>query len=87
MKQMFLKKVDQIIFAEHEMNHFNHFCIEYRQIAREYGFDVGKLKSSYVKEVLLKNRKRTLNLMKDQRKTKENLCTIQKVEGTTSKQY
>ena len=34
MKQMFLKKVDQIIFAEHEMNHFNHFCIEYRQIAR-----------------------------------------------------
>ena len=54
MKQMFLKKVDQIIFAEHEIRSLQSLLHEYRQIAREYGFDVGKLKSSYVKEVLIK---------------------------------
>ena len=53
MKQMFLKKVDHIIFAEHKIRSLQSLH-EYRQIAREFGFEVGKLKSSYVNEVLIK---------------------------------
>ena len=52
-KQMFFKKIDQVIFAEHEIRSLQSLLHEYRQIAREYGLDLGKLKSSYVKEVLI----------------------------------
>ena len=51
---MFFRKVDQIILAEHETRSLQSLLHEYRQIAREFVFEVGKLKSSYVKEVLIK---------------------------------
>ena len=54
MKQMFLKKIDQIIFAEYEIQSLQWLLHEYRQTAREDRFEVGKLKSSCVKEVLIK---------------------------------
>ena len=54
MSQMFFEKVDQIIFAEHEVRSLQLLLHQYRQIAIDYGFDLGKLKSSYVKEVLIK---------------------------------
>ena len=54
MNQMFFEKVDQIIFAEYEIRSLQLLLHEYRQITIEYGFDLGKLKSPYVKEVLIK---------------------------------
>ena len=47
MKQMFFKKVNQTTFSEHEIWSFQSLLQKYKQIAREYRFDVGKLKSSY----------------------------------------
>ena len=47
MKQIFFKKVNQITFSEHEIWSFQSLLQKYKQIAREYRFDVGKLKSSY----------------------------------------
>ena len=35
-KQMFFRKVDQIIFAEHKIQSFQSVSYEYRKIAREY---------------------------------------------------
>ena len=51
---MFFRKVDQIILVEHKTRSLQSLLHEYRQIAREFVFQVGKLKSSYVKEVLIK---------------------------------
>ena len=47
MKQMFFKKVDQIIFAEHEIWSLQSLLQEYKQIVREYRFDMGNFKLSY----------------------------------------
>ena len=38
MKQMFLKKVDQIIFKKHNVQSLQSLLHEHRQIARDYGF-------------------------------------------------
>ena len=46
-------KFDQIILAEHKTWSLQSLLHKYRQIAREFVFEVGKLKSSYVKEVLI----------------------------------
>ena len=46
MKLMFFKKVDEIIFAAHEIRSLQSLLHEYRPIDREYGFGMGKLKSS-----------------------------------------
>ena len=54
MKQMFFKRVDQIILQSMNFRSLQLLLHEYRQIAREYGFDMDKLKSSLVKEVLIK---------------------------------
>ena len=88
MKQIILEKVDQIIFAEHKIQSLQSFLHEYRQIAKEYGFDVGKLKSSYVKELLIKEYGDGIGFHERPEKNKKvNLCTIQKLEATTSKQH
>ena len=54
MKQIFFKRIDKIIFQEHEFRSLQSLLDEYRTVAMEYGFDVGRLKSSYVKEILSK---------------------------------
>ena len=54
MKQTFFKRVDQIILQSVNFRSLQLLLHEYRQIAREYGFDMDKLKSSLVKEVLIK---------------------------------
>ena len=54
MKHIFFKKIDQIIFEEHEIRSLQSLLQEYKQVAAEYGFSVGNLKSSYVKELLIK---------------------------------
>ena len=54
MKHLFLRRVEEIIFTEHEIRSLQSLLREYKQIAAEYGFPVGKVKSSYVKDVLIK---------------------------------
>ena len=54
MKHLFLRRVDEIIFTEHEIRSLQSLLREYKQIAAEYGFPVGKVKFSYVKDVLIK---------------------------------
>ena len=40
MKYMLFKKVDQIVFADHKIPSLKSLLHEYKQIAREYGFDM-----------------------------------------------
>ena len=51
---MFFKKVNQIIFTEHEICSPQLLLGEYRQIGGECIFDVVKLKYSYLKKALIK---------------------------------
>ena len=54
MQTLFLRKVDEIIFSDHEIRSLQSLLREYRDTANEYGFTVGDLKSSYLKEILVK---------------------------------
>ena len=54
MKHIFLRKVDNIIFIEHEIRSLQSLLLEYKNVASEHGFLVGNIKSSFVKELLIK---------------------------------
>ena len=54
MQTLFLRKVDEIIFTDHEIRSLQSLLQEYKDTANEYGFTVGDLKSSYLKEILVK---------------------------------
>lgn len=43
MKNIFLRKIDHIIFSEHEIRSLQSLLQEYKQVANEYGFSVGNL--------------------------------------------
>ena len=47
---MFFKKVDQIVLTEHRIRSIQSLLHEYRQIGREYVFDMVKLKFPHVKK-------------------------------------
>ena len=73
---MFFKKVNQITFSEHEIWSFQSLLQKYKQIAREYRFDVGKLKSSYGEKVLIKEYVDETGFYERLKGTKVNLCKI-----------
>ena len=54
MKNLFLRYVDSIIFSEHEIRSLQSVLQEYNRLAFDYGFSVGDVKSSYIKEILTK---------------------------------
>ena len=53
MRNVFLRKVDTIIFVEREIRSVQFLLDEYVHTAHEFGFLVGNVKSSYIKELLI----------------------------------
>ena len=54
MKNLFLRYVDHIIFNDHEIRTLQSLLFEYKRISLEYGFVCGDAKTSYVKEMLIR---------------------------------
>ena len=52
-RSLFFKHVDNVIFAEHEIRSLQSLLSDYKVIVSEYGYPVGELKSSYVKQILI----------------------------------
>ena len=53
MRNIFFRKVDSVIFGSHEIRTLQSLLEDYKQVSLEYGFSVGSMKTSYVKELLV----------------------------------
>ena len=52
-KNLFFRHVDSIIFTEHEIRSLQSLLAEYKRIVGDYGYAVGDVKSSYLKDLLI----------------------------------
>ena len=52
-KSLFFKHVDSVIFTEHEIRSVQSLLDDYKRIVGDYGYPVGNVKSSYVKDLLI----------------------------------
>ena len=52
-RSLFFKHVDNVIFGEHEIRSLQSLLSDYKVIVSEYGYPVGNIKSSYVKQILI----------------------------------
>lgn len=50
---LFFRHVDLVIFTEHEIRSLQSLLTEYKRIVGDYGYAVGDVKSSYLKELLI----------------------------------
>ena len=48
----FYRYVDEVIFKEHEIRTLQSLLQDYKTILRNYGYPVGDIRSSYLKELL-----------------------------------
>ena len=53
-RNLFFRRVDTVIFEEHEIRSLQSLLEDYKRIVSEYGYPVGDVKSSYLKELLIK---------------------------------
>ena len=53
MRSIFFRKFDTLIFESHEIRTLQSLFDEDKQVSSEYGFKVGNIKTSYLKEMLL----------------------------------
>ena len=52
-RQLFFRHVDSVIFTEREIRSLQSLLSDYRRIVGDYGYAVGDVKSSYVKDLLI----------------------------------
>ena len=52
-KNLFFRHVDSVIFTEREIRSLQSLLADYKRIVSEYGYAVGDVKSSYVKDLLI----------------------------------
>ena len=52
-RSLFFRHVDTVIFKEHEIRSLQSLLDDYKCIVTDYGYPVGAIKSSYVKELLI----------------------------------
>ena len=52
-RDLFYKHVETVIFGEHEIRSLQSLLSDYKVIASEYGYPVGDIKSSYIKQLLI----------------------------------
>ncbi|KAJ4921707.1 hypothetical protein JOQ06_002007 [Pogonophryne albipinna] len=59
-RNLFFRHVDSIIFIEREIRSLQSLFAEYKPIAGDYGYEVGDVKSSYVKGLLINEYQETI---------------------------
>ena len=52
-RSLFYKHVDNVIFENHEIRTLQSMLSDYKVIVSDYGYDVGDMKSSYLKQLLI----------------------------------
>lgn len=57
---MFFKHIDLIIFIEHEIRSLPSLLTDYKRIVCDFGYAVGDVKSSYLKDVLVNEYKEAI---------------------------
>ena len=53
-RKLFFKHVDEVIFQQREIRPLQCLLSDYKLIVGDYGYEVGEMKSSYLKEILMK---------------------------------
>ena len=53
-RQLFFRHVDSVVFKEREIRSLQSLLVDYKRIVCDYGYHVGDVKSSYLKELLIK---------------------------------
>ena len=53
-RNLFFRHMDTVIFEEHEIRSLQYLLEDYKHIISDYGYLVGDVKSSYLKELLIK---------------------------------
>ena len=59
-RSLFFRHVDSIIFTEREIRSLQSLLAEYKRIVGDYGYEVGDVKSSYVKGLLINEYQETI---------------------------
>ncbi|KAK1894270.1 putative fatty-acid--CoA ligase fadD25 [Dissostichus eleginoides] len=59
-RNLFFRHVDSIIFTEREIRSLQSLLAEYKRIVGDYGYEVGDVKSSYVKGLLINEYQETI---------------------------
>lgn len=59
-KQLFFRHVDSVIFTEREIRSLRSLLTDYKRIIGDYGYVVGDVKSSYLKDILINEYKETI---------------------------
>ncbi|KAK5923098.1 hypothetical protein CgunFtcFv8_000100 [Champsocephalus gunnari] len=59
-RNFFFRHVDSIIFTEREIRSLQSLLAEYKRIVGDYGYEVGDVKSSYVKGLLINEYQETI---------------------------
>ena len=67
-RYLFLKHVDSAMFKEHEIRSLHSLPADYKRSVSDYGYPMGDVKSTYLKELLICEYKDTISL-KDRTET------------------
>jgi hypothetical protein len=59
-RNLFFRHVDSIIFTEHEIRSLQSLLADYKCIVGDYGYEVGNVKSSYLKDLLINEYQETI---------------------------
>ena len=52
-RNLFFKHVDSVIFNEHEIRSLQSFVADYKRTVSDYGYPVGDVKSTFLKDLLI----------------------------------
>lgn len=59
-RSLFFKHIDNVIFNEHEIRSLQALLADYKHIVGDYGYQVGDVKSSYLKKLLINEYQETI---------------------------
>ena len=59
-RNLYFRYVDSIIFTEHEIRSLQSLLADYKRIVGDYGYAVGNIKSSYLKDLLIMEYQETI---------------------------
>ncbi|MES9879868.1 MAG: hypothetical protein ABW185_03205, partial [Sedimenticola sp.] len=69
-KSLFYRHVDSVIFNEHEIRSLQSLLMDYKRIVSDYGYAVGDIKSSYLKDMLINEYQETIGFKERTEKNK-----------------
>ena len=52
-RNLFFKHVNSVIFNEHEIRSLQSLLADYKRIVNDYGYPIGDVKSTYLKDLLI----------------------------------